>query len=317
MRVLIFSQETDIHVASVVKHFSQMGIDYVLFERFRRDHKITFNYQNSACDVFFEIGNTQYSLLNDFTSVWWRMKPVIAAELPSEEGDLTEKYIVQEWRQLLAGLQYIIPGHIKQINNRIATESISKKIVQLQLAQSCGLLIPPTCVTNSLESIDQYLFNDDKPVIHKTLSSFFSKEKVVYTTEVSLEEIQNDPDSVTIAPSIYQKRIDKAHELRVTVVGNNIFTAQVNSQEKEESKLDWRLGNQSALFSEGQLSQKTSQQLLDFHHRAGLIYAAYDFIVAPDNTEIFLECNPNGQWLWLEDGLGMDISLAIAKELVN
>jgi hypothetical protein len=32
---------------------------------------------------------------------------------------------------------------------------------------------------------------------------------------------------------------------------------------------------------------------------------------------VFLECNPNGQWLWIEDATGLEISKAIAAALIK
>jgi hypothetical protein len=46
------------------------------------------------------------------------------------------------------------------------------------------------------------------------------------------------------------------------------------------------------------------------------VYGAYDFIVTPDNRYVFVEVNPSGQWLWIEDLAGCPISEAVAAELV-
>ena len=40
----------------------------------------------------------------------------------------------------------------------------------------------------------------------------------------------------------------------------------------------------------------------------GLGFWAIDFALKPDGTYVFLEINPNGEWLWLEDQLGLPIS---------
>ena len=48
-----------------------------------------------------------------------------------------------------------------------------------------------------------------------------------------------------------------------------------------------------------------------------LNFGAFDFIVTPSGEYVFLECNPNGQWLWVELETGMKISEAIADFLQN
>lgn len=47
--------------------------------------------------------------------------------------------------------------------------------------------------------------------------------------------------------------------------------------------------------------------------KLGLKYSAIDLILDNTGKYIFLECNPNGQWAWLEIRLGFPIS----KEIVN
>ena len=41
-------------------------------------------------------------------------------------------------------------------------------------------------------------------------------------------------------------------------------------------------------------------------------HQALDFIRTPHGAYVFLEVNPNGQWLWLEDRLGFPISQRVA-----
>lgn len=42
-----------------------------------------------------------------------------------------------------------------------------------------------------------------------------------------------------------------------------------------------------------------------------------NYIVTPDDEYVFLECNPNGQWLWIELATGFDISKVIANNLAK
>ena len=44
---------------------------------------------------------------------------------------------------------------------------------------------------------------------------------------------------------------------------------------------------------------------------------AYDFIVNPKGEYFFLEVNPAGQWLWMEEKLNLNISKSIAEALMK
>jgi hypothetical protein len=45
------------------------------------------------------------------------------------------------------------------------------------------------------------------------------------------------------------------------------------------------------------------------------VYSTIDLIVTPDGDHVFLELNPNGQYLWVEEMTGTPISEAIADLL--
>lgn len=53
----------------------------------------------------------------------------------------------------------------------------------------------------------------------------------------------------------------------------------------------------------------------NFFERMHLNFGCFDLIVTPDGEYVFLECNPNGQWLWVELATGLPIAEAIADFL--
>ena len=69
-------------------------------------------------------------------------------------------------------------------------------------------------------------------------------------------------------------------------------------------------------FFPWQISEGLKERLLEFHRKAGLGFGAYDFLERGDDV-IFLECNPGGAWLWLEQSLGLKVSEQVAKCLLG
>jgi glutathione synthase/RimK-type ligase-like ATP-grasp enzyme len=51
--------------------------------------------------------------------------------------------------------------------------------------------------------------------------------------------------------------------------------------------------------------------------RLGLCYGAIDMVLTPDGRYVFLEINPNGQYLWIEEAAGLPISDAICDLLMS
>jgi hypothetical protein len=50
--------------------------------------------------------------------------------------------------------------------------------------------------------------------------------------------------------------------------------------------------------------------------RLGLRFAAMDFVVTPDG-EWWFQCNPNGQWAWIEAETALPITAALADALTG
>jgi hypothetical protein len=45
------------------------------------------------------------------------------------------------------------------------------------------------------------------------------------------------------------------------------------------------------------------------------VFGAFDFVIATDGSWHFLECNPSGQWAFLEPPTGLPMTAAIADLL--
>ena len=121
----------------------------------------------------------------------------------------------------------------------------------------------------------------------------------------------------------FQELVDKRVELRATVVGDDVFCAAVDSQQSEQTRLDWRKDGVGLLkqWTKYPLPSSTSKQLVELVHSFGLRYAAADFIVTPKDELVFLEINAGGEWHWLDEHTpgspGLPIADAIAAFLAR
>lgn len=137
----------------------------------------------------------------------------------------------------------------------------------------------------------------------------------VYTSRINWEDLQDD-DEIRIAPVIYQKHLKKKYDIRVTVVGEKVFSAAIDSQKIPSAVLDWRkTETENITHLDHQLPEDIEAKCIAFLKNLGLSYGAIDFVLTPENDYYFLEINPNGQWVWLEDRLGFSISDEIANWL--
>jgi glutathione synthase/RimK-type ligase-like ATP-grasp enzyme len=116
---------------------------------------------------------------------------------------------------------------------------------------------------------------------------------------------------------ILQAYVPKQLELRITVVGQQIFAAEIHSQQTHHTRHDWRrydLSNTPHFPHE--LPLEVSERCIQLVNRLELCYGAIDMILTPDGQYVFLELNPSGQYGWIEQETGLPISSAICDFLM-
>lgn len=127
-----------------------------------------------------------------------------------------------------------------------------------------------------------------------------------------------DGVSLKLAPVIYQELVPKRFDIRVTVVHQDLFAVAIDSQKLEAAAIDWRRADTDTLeHYTHTLPSDVAEACLMLMKVLGLNYGAIDLVLTPDDKYLFLEINPNGQWVWMEDRLGLPISEAIATWLFN
>lgn len=248
----------------------------------------------------------------NFKSVWFRR-----TKLPIIENlEASEKiYLLNEYEALLRNLFSTIKA--KWVSDPYSIYQAENKLYQLRIAADLGFRIPNTLVTNSKERLKTFYIENLKNVILKPLSQ--SKinngdETDFIFTNILKEEHINQLENYDLTPCIYQERIEKSIELRVTVVGQNVFCAAVNSQVNENTKTDWR--KEKLKFFIEDIPSEIKEKCILLVKNLNLKFGAIDLIKDKNGNYIFLEINPNGQWAWIENETNLKISDSIINELL-
>jgi MvdD family ATP-grasp ribosomal peptide maturase len=196
------------------------------------------------------------------------------------------------------------------------------KQLQLQVARELGLEVPRTLITNDPRSVIEFAASCERGVVTKMLSSFAvyegGQERVVFTNPVKPQDLE-DLSGLRLCPMTFQEMVPKSLELRVTVVGREVFSASIDSQSSDRALHDWRRDGAGLLeeWKPYRLPDDVTQRLLRLMDYFGLNYGAIDIIVTPDARHVFLEVNPAGEFFWLERCPGLPISKAIADVLLG
>ena len=323
--ILVVTNKEDVHPTPVIEILNKRNISVFRLntESLLTDYE--FCWWNDNYETHFFIKNRQTGLQLDdknLTTIWDR-RPERPNELLIKGTDAVNKHNLEE----AAGFLNFIRSYIadKPSIGSIKFDALaSSKMQQTRIAQMVGMNVPCSCFSNRQEEIvsmaRQYNNVVLKPIENCcVLNDEELEEYVFYTQKATFETIQNAPqEAFAQTVSYIQNYVPKAFELRVTVVAANVFCCKIESQHlsEDKGKVDWRQGNEKelkyAIFS---LPDDISQKCILFLKHMKLNFGAFDFIVTPSGEYVFLECNPNGQWLWIELETGMKISEAIADAL--
>ena len=190
------------------------------------------------------------------------------------------------------------------INRASMAQRAASKVLQLRCAAQHAFPIPDTLVTNDAVALREFWVRNDCEVIYKPMTvSHVERDGellVLPTTSLAQEHI-DDVDLISGAPALYQQRITKSEEIRVTAFGENLIAAAVQGEEQDD--VDWRV-----LFAKRPLRPvELPPKVVDLCARMlacfGLESATFDFVRDRQGEWLFLEMNEAGNFLFIDDCL--------------
>jgi glutathione synthase/RimK-type ligase-like ATP-grasp enzyme len=195
------------------------------------------------------------------------------------------------------------------------------KASQLKVAGALGFELPPTIITNRRQDFLEFYRRHDGNIVSKLAGASFiriaSKTFVRYTEVVSKRDVAY-ARAIRYCPVIFQAYVPKQVELRITVVGQEVFAAAIHSQDTNHTLHDWRrYDNFQMSYSRHVMPSDVERRCVRLVEQLGLIYGTIDMVLTPDGRYVFLEINPNGQYLWIEEATGLPISDAICDLLMS
>lgn len=243
--------------------------------------------------------------------VIWLRRPTDTHAPASCPDEGIRELVDVETSWLLRGMWALM--HVPWVNHPDRGRIASYKPLQLSIAAQVGLSVPRTYVGNDPDQVRNLASSCPNGVVVKTLQHPFISnrnklEKILYTSRVSNAELEDDA-AVSCCPSIWQEAIPKLTEIRVTVVGREVFGVEIDSQSGESGLPDWRM---SATLEHRpyDMPNTLKQQCTELTRRMKLHFGAIDLILTPQQEYVFLEINPFGQWAWLQENCDIPIAEA-------
>lgn len=226
--------------------------------------------------------------------------------------DQDARFAVLQARYGLGGVLASLPDCL-YVNHPHAIADAEFKPAQLVAAVELGFTVPDTLITNDPEQARAFVAEHPEGVVYKSLRHAPYRQdgepRTVWVSEVAADDLD---ETVAGTAHMFQARVPKAADLRVTVIGGKVFCVRIDSP---PGLLDWRYDYDALTYHVTEPWDGLEARVAAYLERFHLVFGCLDFALRNDGERVFLECNPNGQWAWLEDSTGLPMAAALGELL--
>jgi len=309
-RVLIVTHSGDLHADRIIPLLAAKGALplRINLDAFPRDYQLCQLIENRHCvNRLRLLPEEQWIDLDTVGAVWMRK----SAEFSYLSADLAQQeraYARLETEQALFSMLYTLDCY--WMSHPRAVRGALWKGEQLERARQMGFRVPASIMTNSPDQVRQFRQRIAGPIIFKSMSTptlaaddVDVEQRISGTliTTIVDDDMLAELDAVRELSCHFQEYIPKRHELRVTVVGRRVFAAVLHSQDDPRTTIDSRDMSAPIRYEACSLAPEIERRCVDFVRSYGLEFGALDLIVTPEDDIVFLENNPAGQFLYVQE----------------
>ncbi len=297
--VLILTRHRDFHAYAIRFELAHRDIDCFIAETDTLAENGNLSW--SACsDISLASLNDidgRTICLQDIDLIWWRRlnaPPQIPDYVPEDAREL----VANDCRGALVGM-FLTRFNGTWISHPEANRVAENKLVQLDAARAVGLRTPDTLVSQNPEAVRAFCERHDFKVIAKAVVG--SPRAPAMTGRVT-PELLADERAVRLCPAIYQELIPGTRHLRVCCFGEDVYAALL-----ETERLDWRYPL-DATARPADIDVDLSSMLRSVLGKLSIRMGIFDLKLTPAGEPVWLEVNPQGQFLFLEGMCGMPLT---------
>lgn len=310
--ILVISHPADPHATAVLERLRVAGHEAVLVDLSDLPHRaaLSIDYADGPAPVVqYHRDGADPLDLTTATAAWWRRPQAADVSMMADRHVL--HFAMGEWHQATAGLWQLL-DHARWMNDPVRDDVASRKAFQLRVARECGFRTPRTLMTSDADRARAFIAaNGMERTVFKTFSCTHQIWRETRAVRASDIEVL---DSVRLAPVIFQEYIEGGVDVRVTVVGGQVFPMAIDVS-GSDYPVDFRMSLGDADCRPIELPSGPAAALRMLMGRLGLAYGAVDFRLTPTGEFVFLEINTAGEFLFVEQRSGQPITRAVADWL--
>ena len=305
--ILVISHPADLHAQRVLAALHARGRETLLMDLADLPDRATLSI-DPAGPGRASFRHTAGSVdLTQASAIWWRRPQSVVLDAITDTD--ARGFAYGEWHEALHGMYQLLD--CPWMNPLHADEIASHKVLQLRLAPEVGLRVPQTLMTSDETEARQFVTRQEGLGRQAIYKIFSATHQVWRETRLVGPADLAHLASLHLAPVIFQEFIPAAADLRVTLVGGQVFAMSIVGG----PVVDFRLGLGQARTAAYELPAEVVESLRALMARCGLVYGAVDLRLTPEGEFVFLEINPAGEFLFVEAGAGHPVTEAIADWL--
>lgn len=304
MEVGIVGAASDLHSEVVRWSLTEAGVTCHLLDTLSglQDHPGV-GLAVEACD------RSGGGILNDnLRALWYRRHYKVRSRSPgaNEENDAfrtAERNVLQD--NIVETLA--MDARVGWINNPRNARSAENKFGQLIFAKRAGLAIPDTLMTAAPDSIRDFARRHDTVVV-KPFGVFawrYADHSARYAlaSKVSASKLLDRSDAaLSNTPAIYQTVVNKKSDLRVVIIDTQVHAYNVTQRGAPDFDSRFSMSDPArSIIEPYELSGDQKARILTMMRALGIDMASADFGLTHDDEIVFLDLNPAGAWLFLEE----------------
>ncbi|MEU4169205.1 hypothetical protein AB0F46_20315 [Streptomyces sp. NPDC026665] len=231
--------------------------------------------------------------IGDVSVVWWRRTTARQQAWDNAVDDHQRRLVNTESRGAFSGI-FSASYQGQWISLPEATNRAADKIYQLAVARQAGFRVPRTIVSQSRSDVIEFARQVGRVIV---------KPLVGVPGPLMFTEYVDDPaaipeESFTACPAMYQEYIPGRRHVRLNSFGEKMYAALI-----ETDNLDSRT-DLNVPISRWIVPKDVAGQIAEVLRNLELRMGVIDIKLTPQGEPVWLEVNPQGQFLFLQPLLG-------------
>jgi hypothetical protein len=254
----------------------------------------------------------------------WRLPQVCDHPRRDElmANPVAHSFHVNQWATMLHGLFLAWEFDGVPIVNGADVGRWDEKTAQLIVAASVGFRTPPTLRSARPEGIAPFLQAHGGAGITKAFIPFHDYDAGTkravrqLTREVTVEDVEARGEGAIPTAALYQPLVRSRAELRIVVVGDEVFAARFHRDEMDhvDSRHQEAAVVPASAYDVPDDLARRCQALLA---RCDLDMAVIDVLIDDDGEAVFLDLNPTGVFDWIACRFDLPIYPAVGRLLAD